>query len=745
MYPRNFNGQSTLRRLLTICKIATFAFYILLSAIGADAQVKSGQTETAAKQAAVSAESSTSPAKTKEEIITELRAQLGKAKTGTDSIPILFNLFDLSAGKVQTEYGFQLFRTARRAGNEEIALDVLRNVANYNMRNDSILQITERLAKEFQPSEDQKHTLTFIRIQRNVCADYFADPAMRTSRLQELLRQTTVNPPKDLYDKIVVLHSLCVNLSNISEGELLAEKLTELGKLIEEIPSSDKALRNSFYVWSSMIYTKTHQHELAIDASQKLLDLMDALDERNQRIGRKYRDYGANRYVVYTRLLENYEKLSPAEIEKYYKLAMEEVANNAQAELTYKRAPLPSIFYAYSKGDYQQAFNLIENCKDAAYLIPRRLQIMRMYIDAAERTHNNGALLQAYPEYVNMLEENMDTKQAERFRELQVIYEVNEMKTQNENLQEQSHESRNRTLHTYIIICAIVVIILLIFVLILWRINHRNRQLASKLKLANEALNKESKSLREARVELETARDNARNADALKTDFITNMSHEVTVPLQAIQEYATMIVENADDSKKKYISTFADRLAFNCELVNTIINDVLQLSELSNSTLKIKEKPYDIQPICETAIDAVAPRVADGVTLKMRPEDSGTDLPAVDDFVLLTDRHRLIQILVNLLSNAAKFTTDGEIVLTYGRSSDRTQAIFTVTDTGKGIDPRYQHLIFDRFTKLDNTVPGAGLGLTISRMLAELLGGSLILDSAYTLGARFILTLPFRR
>lgn len=682
----------------------------------------------------------------REQNLLQLREQLKQAKTGSDSIPILYNLFDISSGRESaTDYAFQLYATAKRAGNDEVAFDALRNIASTNYKNDSILDVTEKNIRSFKSSDDQLHTLTFIRVMRDAGTLQSTSPEHRSERLQEQLRELSVNPPKDLYDRIVLLHSICKNLANISEGELLAEYLQELGNLIEQVPTADRALKTSYYVWSSTIYTKTHQHKLAIEACLKLLDVMEQLDERNKQMGRIYKSYGANRYVIYTRLLENYEGLTKEEIEKYYKLAMEEVANTPQAAKTYSSAPLPDIYYAYYKKDYQTLFDLIDKCKNDPYLAPKRLQIMRMYIEAAENIGRNDALLKTYSEYVNLLEEEMDSRQSERFRELQVIYEVNEIKAENERLQEQESNTRSKIWVTYIWVSVGVVLILIVFVVILWRMGRRSQLLATQLTQANKALNNESKSLREARDQLEAARDMARNADALKTDFIANMSHEVKVPLQNIQEYSEMIVENADDSKKKFLSTFADRLALNCELVNTIVNDVLQLSELSNSTVKIKEKPCQVKEVCESAIDSLGIRVEPDVKMIMRPENSGSTIAGADDFVLVTDRHRLIQILGNLLSNAAKFTTEGEIVLTYGKSADLSQAVFTVTDTGKGIDPKFKNLIFERFAKLDNAFPGAGLGLTISRMLAELLGGALILDTAYTDGARFILTLPLRR
>lgn len=681
----------------------------------------------------------------KKQVILQLEEQLKKCKTASDSVPVLFNLFDITLGKTQTDYGFRLFYTATRAGKETVAFDALRNLANYNMRNDSILQITENLIRKFPVTPDQQHTLTFIRIMRNNCAGYHSSSERKAINLQELLRDTSDDSSTNLYDRIVALHALCVNLSDITEGELLSKYITDLGKLIQETPTSDRTLRDAYYVWSSAVYTQIHQQDQAIDACKKLLEVIATLDERNQKNGRIYRNYAPSRYIIYTRLLENYEGLSPEEIEQYYSLAMEQVANDPKAASTNQKAPLPDIFYAYAKNDYQKVFDLISSCKDEPYLSKRKLQLANMYIEAAENLNDRDALLQAYPIYVKILEEEMLRQRAERMRELELISNIYEFKNENAKLQHAQQEARHRAIYIYAYVAIGVMLLLTVFLFILWHLNRRRKRLAGELKTANESLSRESQSLRRARTELEEARDKAREADALKTEFITNMRHEVTAPLQKIQEYAEMIVENTEGSTKKYISTFADRLYLNCGLVNTIINDVLQLSELSNSSLTIAHKPYDVKPICEAAADTIASRLAPGVTFRLVAQNSGSHERAEKDFILETDRTRLIQILENLLSNAAKFTTEGDVTLTYGKSADGSQAVFTVTDTGCGIDPRHHSFIFERFTKIDSSTPGAGLGLTIARMLAELLGGTLIIDPAYTNGARFILTLPLHQ
>ena len=109
-----------------------------------------------------------------------------------------------------------------------------------------------------------------------------------------------------------------------------------------------------------------------------------------------------------------------------------------------------------------------------------------------------------------------------------------------------------------------------------------------------------------------------------------------------------------------------------------------------------------------------------------------------------TNPDRISQILMNLLQNAAKFTQEGSVTLTYHIREEEKVILFSVTDTGIGIPADRQEAVFERFTKLDSFVPGTGLGLSISRLIAEKMGGSLLIDSTYTTGCRFILTLPLK-
>lgn len=135
------------------------------------------------------------------------------------------------------------------------------------------------------------------------------------------------------------------------------------------------------------------------------------------------------------------------------------------------------------------------------------------------------------------------------------------------------------------------------------------------------------------------------------------------------------------------------------------------------------------------SVDNIRKDVQEGVELHFQP--------AREEFIVKSNPERIMQVLVNLLHNAAKFTPSGDITLAYNIMKEGQRICFTITDTGPGIPLEKQEAVFSRFAKLDSYSQGTGLGLSICRGIADKLGGSLTLDSKYTKGCRFVFIIPY--
>ena len=456
--------------------------------------------------------------------------------------------------------------------------------------------------------------------------------------------------------------------------------------------------------------------------------MIDALEEGQIGRNRIYRDYDGNRYILYTRLLSYYPLLVPEEVEKYYAEAMKLVEEDELARSTNAISGCPQIYYAMYKHDYAKALELLEKYRDMPYNAPKKELLLKYTIECAEHLGEKDILLAASREYNQILQEIINQRSREKYKELQMVYDINGMK---EAHAEQARIMARNSL-VWALVAAGILLLLLVVVVVFWR---HARRLGKSLGESNQALRKESESLKESQSQLVKARDDARNASRMKSDFIKNISSEITVPLHAINEYTNLIVDCSEAGYKPYLKHFAELVELNSELLTTLVNDVLNLSEIESKSLIVNRTKENLENLLELAADSMRHRLNEGVRLHVDKRG--------DEVNIQTDSRRLVQILVQLLSNAAKATHEGCITVSYELDRQENKVVVYVTDEGCGIASENSERIFERFVKLDRTSQGAGIGLTIARHLARLLGGTLVLDTSYTGGgARFRLVLP---
>ncbi|WP_455585414.1 ATP-binding protein [Bacteroides sp.] len=366
---------------------------------------------------------------------------------------------------------------------------------------------------------------------------------------------------------------------------------------------------------------------------------------------------------------------------KQYQKALESADRQIEEELRLNEHALCSGHYRM-KGEIYQAMGRKDLATDylAKYIL----------LEDSVRQNNEEQSISGFATLVNMEKLNSEKKEL--------------------ILQAQKKELHNKQL----LIISLVTLLIFVFIF-LYRENRLNKRL----------LHSEE--------ELRKAKNVAEAASQMKTLFIQSMSHEIRTPLNSIVGFSQILGERYqhDPDTKIYASIIEE----NSNNLLRLITDVLELSDLDKTGSIPTDILTNINDCCKLSIDNIRKDVQEGVELCFQP--------ACEQFIVESNPERIMQVLVNLLHNATKFTSTGSITLAYRVMKDAKKICFTITDTGSGIPLEKQESVFDRFAKLNSYSQGTGLGLSICRGIAEKLGGSLTIDSKYTKGCRFVFIIPY--
>ena len=265
---------------------------------------------------------------------------------------------------------------------------------------------------------------------------------------------------------------------------------------------------------------------------------------------------------------------------------------------------------------------------------------------------------------------------------------------------------------------AAVLVILLTGLLITLYFFYRTKRLKDELEVSEAALRE--------------AKDRAEESNRLKSAFLANMSHEIRTPLNAIVGFSDVLSagDTAIDDQRGYFEI----IKANSDLLLRLINDILDVSRLEADRVTLTLEKCDVVQVCT--------QVTASVTQARRSSNRIVFESAADSLEIRTDIQRLQQVVINLLSNADKFTENGTITLKLEPDMRNRTALFSVSDTGCGIPPEKRKRVFERFEKLNEYAQGTGLGLSICKLIVEKWGGRIWIDSQYTRGARFVFTHP---
>lgn len=362
--------------------------------------------------------------------------------------------------------------------------------------------------------------------------------------------------------------------------------------------------------------------------------------------------------------------------------------------------------YAMSIGDDEQAIKLYNELVYSSAGTNTYNKYLKVKTSLAQLYRKQGDAKAASETY-RIIDAARDSITARNYSSqinlLRTIYEVDRLELENQN-------QRNRLLSYSILCCLLILSISIAAMLYIRKIN---------------------KHLTASQLKLEKARRSAENSIRNKSLFLSNMSHEIRTPLNALSGFSGILTDtNIDAGTRQQCNEIIQQ---NSDLLLKLIDDVVDLSSLEVGKMQFLFNVSDAVAICRNVVDTVEKIKQTSAVVEFR-----TPLERLE---IYTDEARLQQLLINLLINATKFTTEGSIVLSLEKQSDDI-VLFAVTDTGCGIAPEKQGQIFNRFEKLNENAQGSGLGLSICQLIVERFGGKIWIDSEYVGGSRFLFTHP---
>ncbi len=643
----------------------------------------------------------TPTAQQREAELQKRKAMLRGAKAPADSLRLLYDIFDLSRRKDYKDVGKTIYEVAGRAGDNRAQMDMCRQLTAA-LKEDADFEKIQNVLEKMPKSRERDESILFLKMKRMSYNSKYVSEEKRQQEISRIIAREETSRSKNPYDRLLSLYTVVEYLRNdATGGGMISKYLDDLIKLVNDGDYELYALRNIIYSEAANIYTDMGQRVKAVDADEKLLEVIDGLDKEYRSKGRMFRDYSVSRYVSYRRMMRNYEALTPARIKEVDAKvrSLSKASDDVREDLEYQ--PRYKSYWLMATGDYAAAIPQIKALLDKETSVTVRRQLYDMLWKAASETGDNQTLIEALTQYNGLLTE-LNTLNAEnKYKELQIRYDVDDLKQRNTRLELEKRtlelESARRIM-IYVIIGFVLFAIAVIVMLYYWSRYRRN---IAGLNNLVKALSHERENLQGYHYYDYAAKDEPKSAKCeLKRarNISVSMAEMSTVNMEEILNDILYIASIGREHSRKYHS---------CKPVATIMTD---------------------------AADLCRAKLHDDVNLHVELPDSSLEV--------CCDCDALKYILSRILANSAEYTYEGEIKFSVRVDDETGRLKFSVVDTGLRFKPGEEYALFDEFVTIDSLRDNPSPGLFVCRLAALLLESDIKSHPGHKRGMNFVMSVP---
>ena len=418
-----------------------------------------------------------------------LRQTLKKGMSTTDSINILYDVYDLTDQEKKEEVGLLILNVAERGKNYEVLYDMIPQMSTLYLsdetpvQQDKLLELSHKLPE----GNERKAVECYVQVNRVVAEGAFLTPDERNARLLEYLKED-VTPKDDIYQNFLDLYRVVVFLGQSHAGGMYMEYLERLEKMIDQVPEAGYAFPSRFYTTAANYYTRNGYAEKAVAADKKLLEMIGELEKYYVNQGRKYRNFDRFKYISYRRMLANYQALTRDEVEKYYKLCLELADKNPEINKDFYQYKMTPGYYYFATGRYAEAVPALQEALKHVKAVHTRYTILGKLKAAADSCGNQSALLYALTDYSKMLEDKLKSNAQESMMELKTRYEVRKLEEARRLAESEKHEAELASNEKLISLALIAVFVLAVILMFLYRSHFSLIHKSKDLKEENQKL-----------------------------------------------------------------------------------------------------------------------------------------------------------------------------------------------------------------------------------------------------------------